>query len=72
MRDRESPDAVANKPPARVAAGLDATDMTLFSCPTSLSCICPVQGSQKWTARSLEAERTHSESGVIATLRTKS
>lgn len=72
MRTRESLDAVANKPPAQVAAGLDATDTTVFLCPESLSCICPVHGSQKWTLQSLEPERTHSESGVIVTLAAKS
>ena len=72
MRAFISPEPVANKPPARVATGLAATDMTLFLCPWSMRCVCPVSGSQNLTPRSLELERTHSESGVSATERTKS
>jgi hypothetical protein len=63
---------VANSPPVWVGTGDGATEMTEFLWPCSMSCVCPVRGSQNWTPRSLEPERTHSESGVRATLRTKS
>ena len=72
MRARMSPEPVANRPPVGVGTGLGATDMTEFLWPCSMSCVWPVRGSQNWTPRSLEPERTHSESGVSATLRTKS
>ena len=72
MRARMSPEPVAKKPPVGLATGLGATEMTEFLCPWSMSCVWPVRGSQNWTPRSLDPERTHSESGVSATLRTKS
>jgi len=72
MRARMSPEPVAKRPPVWVGTGLGATEMTEFLCPWSMSCVWPVRGSQNCTPRSLEPESTHSESGVSATLRTKS
>lgn len=46
--------------------------MTEFLWPCNMSCVWPVRGSQNCTPRSLEPDRTHSASGVRATLRTKS
>ena len=72
MRTRMSPEPVANRPPLWVGTGLAATEMTEFLCACSNSCVSPVRVSQNWTPWSLEPERTHSESGVKATVMTKS
>jgi len=63
-----SPLPVAKLPPL----GLGATLMTEFLWPCNMSCVLPVLGSQNWTPRSLEPERTQAPSGVSATERTKS
>jgi len=68
IRALVSPEPVAKKFPV----GLGATEMTEFLWPWSMSCVWPVRGSQNWTPRSLEPERTHWLSGVRATLSTKS
>lgn len=46
MRARMSPEPVANSPPVWVGTGEGATEMTEFLWPCSMSCVCPVRGSQ--------------------------
>lgn len=72
IRARMSPEPVAKRPPLGVTTGLGATEMTEFLWPCSISCVLPVLGSQNWTPRSLEPDRTQFPSGVKATLSTKS
>jgi len=43
-----------------------------FLWPWSINCVSPVWGFQNWTPLSFDPLMTHSASGVIATLRTKS
>jgi hypothetical protein len=63
-----SPEPVAKLPPL----GLGATEMTEFLWPCNMSWVLPVLGSQNWTPRSFDPERTQFPSGVRATERTKS
>lgn len=72
IRALMSPEPVANRPPVCDGTGDGATLMTEFLWPWSMSCVEPVLGSQNWTPRSLEPERTHAPSAVRATERTKS
>jgi hypothetical protein len=44
--------------------------ITLFLCPWSMNCACPVCIDQNWIERSLDPETTHCPSGEMATERT--
>lgn len=63
-----SPDPVAK----RFRVELVATEMTVLSCPSTLSWACPVPASQNRALRSFDPDMTHALSRVSAADKTKS